>query len=69
MQPIEKTWLDIFPKEFHNRLIRDDRGDYWILCQKRTEHKKGNDMYYPMNALLVLEKFSLSKDGIVIYED
>jgi hypothetical protein len=69
MQPIDKSWLDIFPKEFHNRLIRDDKGEYWISCQWRSELVKGNDTYYPMNVLVILDSFSIAPDGTVIYEN
>lgn len=69
MQPIDKAWLDMFPREFHNRLIRDDQGNYWLSCQIRSELKKGNDLYYPRSPLVVLENFSISVDGTIIHED
>lgn len=69
MQPIEKSWLDFCPEAFHNRLIRDDTGNYWLSCQRRSELRRGNDTYYPLNPFLVMEAYTISKDGTVIYED
>jgi hypothetical protein len=69
MQPIEKSWLDFCPGVFHNRLIRDDSGNYWLSCQRRSELRRGNHAYFPMNPILVMEAFTISNDGTVIFED
>lgn len=61
--------LDLFPEEFHNRLIRDDQNNFWISCQMRSQLNRGDDNYYPQNAFLVLESFSNSENGTIIFEN
>ena len=56
MQPINKESFELFPKEFHNRLIKDNTGKYWISYQRRSELGKSNDTYYPMDAYIILQK-------------
>jgi hypothetical protein len=69
MQPIDKSTLGFFPKEFHARIIRDDLGKYWISCQRRSELNSGNDLFYALDPFLVLERYSITRDGTIIYED
>ena len=69
MQPINSAWLDFLPVEFHNRLIRDDSGEYWISCQIRSSLNQGDNTYYPYRALVIIESYSISSDGTIIFED
>lgn len=69
MQLIHKSFLEPFPQEFHSRLIRDDNGDYWISCQLRSALRDNDDSYYPFNAYVVIEHYSVSEDGTIIFED
>jgi len=70
MQMINQAWLtDVFPEEFHNRLIRDDNGDYWISCRLRSTFRNNDGNYYPKQALVVAASYSVAEDGTIIYED